>query len=173
MTIRNTILLLIIGAILALAVNAISPNGIPIIGGYPELQGGSDGPIVPPDAQKGDPFFVSINDANLEYNSGSAVFIDARSPEEFECGTIPGAVNIPFEYLPEGDLKPYFDSVLVDVPGDQTLIIFCSGEECDVSLHLGRNMLDLDYSKVFIFYGGAREWEQSGLEVERRQNCSE
>jgi len=99
------------------------------------------------------------------------IFIDARSPEEFACGTIPGAVNIPFDELPEGDLTPYFDSALAGAPRDTRLITFCSGEECDLSLHLARNLQAVGYTDLLIFFGGSREWEKNGLEMERRAKC--
>jgi rhodanese-related sulfurtransferase len=99
------------------------------------------------------------------------MFIDAREPEEFECGTIPGSVNIPFEYLPEHDVEAYIDSALGGILKDHPVIIFCSGEECDVSLHLGRNMQQMGYENISIFFGGAREWQKFGLEIERRIPC--
>jgi hypothetical protein len=48
----------------------------------------------------------------MEFTTGKTLFLDARNAEDFECGTIPGAINIPFESLPEGDLNKYFDSAL-------------------------------------------------------------
>ena len=148
----------------------VSPNGIELIGQYRSLSGG-DGPIVPPSAEPGDPPFVSIDEAYLEFTQGNAIFVDARDEIEFACGTIPGSVNMPFEYLPEGDLSAYFDSVVNGAPLDTTIIVFCSGEECDLSLHLARNMQAVGYSGTLIFFGGSREWESNGLELERRPGC--
>ncbi len=156
-------------AVLSFAVNAFSPNGIDLIGKYRDLSS-SEGPIVPPTAEPDDPPFIDINVAQMEHAAGQALFVDARNLEDFECGTIPGSVNVPFEYLPEGDLAPYFDSVLA-APKDRMLIVFCSGEECDLSLHLARNLKLQGYSNLAIFFGGAREWEKFGLDVERRKQC--
>jgi rhodanese-related sulfurtransferase len=158
--------------VLGLGVNLISSNRIDYIGKFRDLSGG-DGPIVPPETQEGDPAFIDMNVAQLEYNTGAALFVDSRDREQFECGTIPGSVNIPFEYLPEGDLEPYFDSVLAGVPHDHHIIVFCSGEECDLSLHLGRNLQAHGYKRVSVFYGGSREWERFGFEVERRRECGQ
>jgi 3-mercaptopyruvate sulfurtransferase SseA len=63
-----------------------------------------------------------------------------------------------------------FDSTL-GVGPDYPIIVFCSGEECDLSLHLARNMQAVGYTNVAIFFGGAREWEKFGFEVERRRQC--
>jgi len=170
MAFKQFIVLLIVAVVVSLAINLVSPNAVPWIGKYRSLSSG-EGPIVPPTAEVGDPPFIDINQAQVEYEFGAALFIDARTRDEFECGTIPGSVNIPFEYMPEGDLTGYLDSVLGGAPFDQTLIVYCSGEECDLSLHLGRNLHTYGYRNVLIFFGGSREWEKFGFEVERRVEC--
>jgi rhodanese-related sulfurtransferase len=165
-------ILAVLAAIMGLGVNLVSPNRIAYVGKYRSLSSG-DGPIVPPAAEVGDPPFIDMSQAHLEFTAGKAVFVDARDSYEFECGTIPGAVNIPFEYMPEGDLGLYFDSALGGIRKDNPVLVFCGGDECDLSLHLGRNLQDYEYSAVQIFFGGSREWERFGLEVERKTDCGE
>jgi 3-mercaptopyruvate sulfurtransferase SseA len=171
MVLKQFLALLLLAVIIGMTINAVSPNGIPLIGKYRTMSSG-DGPIVPPSAQPGDPPFINISQAQMEFEVGGSVFIDARNPEEYVCGTIPGSINIPFESLPDGDLGKYFDSVLSGSAHDKTLVVFCSGEECDLSLHLGRNLYAYGYRNVFIFFGGSREWEKFGLEIERRAECA-
>ncbi len=170
--ITQAIIILILAAVLGLGINLFSPNKIPYIGDYRELSSGQ-GPIVPPDAAPGDPPFIGLDVAHLQWNDHSAIFVDARDSEEFDCGTIPGSINIQFDYLPDGDLRPFFDSALGGVPTDTRIITFCSGEECDLSLHLARNLQAFGYTNVQIFFGGAREWEEAGLKMERRTDCGE
>jgi len=170
--IKQAIAVLIISTVLALGVNLVSPNAIPYIGEYRELHSG-DGPVLPPSAEPGDPPYIAIDVAQFEFDHEEVIFVDARDPSEFECGTIPGSINMPFDYLPEGPLKPYFDSSLARAALDTRLITFCSGEECDLSLHLARNLQYEGYTNVAIFFGGAREWERFELEVERRAECGE
>lgn len=162
--------LLCISAVIGLGVNAFSPNKIPYIGQYRTLSSGN-GPVVPPEAAAGDPPFIDIQIAQLEFGTHSSIFIDAREPEDFECGTIPGSINIPFEHLPAENIPQFLDSALDHTGKDTPMIVFCSGEECDLSLHLGRNLAANKYTKVSIFFGGAREWEKGGLEMERRKQC--
>jgi rhodanese-related sulfurtransferase len=154
--------------------NAIRSDGLPLVGDYREIDLDRTAPIVPPEAAEGDPPFIAVDVAHLDLVSGAAVFVDARETDEFECGTIPGSINIPFDYLPEDDdLRPYFDSALGYIAADTRLVLFCSGEECDLSLHLGRNMQYFGFTNVAIFFGGAREWERVDLEMERRRVCDE
>ncbi len=172
MVFKQAVLLVVVTSVLAFGVNLISPNAIPYIGNYRSLYTGS-GPIVPPEAQLGDPPFIAVDVAELDFSSGEAVFVDSREPHEYDCGTIPGAICIPFDFLPEGDLAPYFDSALGYVSRDSRIVTFCSGEECDLSLHLARNMQDVGYTNVVIFFGGSREWEKYELPVQRRIQCDE
>ena len=170
--IRQAIVLIFFSAVLGLGVNYLHPHKIPLIGEYRQLAG-SDAPIIPPSAAPGDPPFIAVDAAQMEHQMGGTLFVDARDSAEFNCGTIPGSVNLPFDYLPEENLAAHIDSSLGRVPKDWPMIIFCSGEECDLSLHLARNLQSLGYSRVSIFFGGAREWEKSALEVERRAKCAD
>jgi len=172
MVVRQALLILILAAALGLGINLVSPNKIAYIGRYRSIASGSD-PIVPPSAEPGDPPFIALDVAQLEFNAGTSLFVDARDPEEYACGTIPGAINVPFDYLPEGDLTQYFDSALGGVPRDYPIITFCSGDECDLSLHLARNLQAFGYTNVSIFFGGAREWKKFGLQMEKRAECGE
>lgn len=167
---KQASLLLILAAVIGLGLNLVHPNRIPYLGAYRDLSSG-DGPIVPPTAEAGDPAFIAIDVAQMEFVGGQALFIDARDPAEFYCGTIPGSVSIPFEYMPDDNLAFYIDSALGGAAKNKVLITFCSGEECDLSLHLGRNLQDLGYTNVAIFFGGAREWENFDLETQRSPEC--
>lgn len=167
---RQATILILTSIILGLGINIFSPNAISYIGKYRNTSGG-DKPMIPPTAELSDPPFIAIDIAEMEYTFKNALFIDARSFEEFACGTIPGSINIPFEYLPETGSQFYIDSSLSFISKDYPIIVFCSGDECDLSLQLARFLQDIGYSNIKIFYGGAREWEYSGLEVERRLDC--
>ena len=172
MIIKQILSILLVTILCGSATNLISPNKIPFVGEYRELSSG-DGPIVPPSAAEGDPPFIAIDVAEMEFSLKSALFVDARDPEEFHCTTIPGSINLPFEYLPEENLTQYVDSSLAHCSKDTHLIVFCSGEECDLSLHMARNLQELGYTNISIFFGGAREWENFNLELERGEGCEE
>ncbi|MFQ5452558.1 MAG: rhodanese-like domain-containing protein [Candidatus Zixiibacteriota bacterium] len=172
MLLKQIIILLLLAVLIGLGLNLVSPNKIEYFGKYRSLSRG-EGPIVPPSAEPGDPPFIAVDVAEFEHSNQQAMFIDAREPEEYICGTIPGSINIPFDYLPEENLAIYIDSALGGIAKNYQLIVFCSGEECDLSLHLARNLQAINYTNISIFFGGAREWEEFDLEIERRQPCEE
>lgn len=172
--INQALLLLLFSAVAATAVNLVSPNAIPWIGDYPEIDLDRSTPVVPPDAAEGDPPYIPWDVAKMDHQAG-ALFIDARDPYEYRCGTIPGAINVPFDYLPEvEDLTNYFDSALGGISKDHRIVVFCSGEECDVSIHMARNLQSFGYTNVAIFFGGSREWERFNGDMEvRDEDCGE
>lgn len=172
MAFKQFLILVALSVVLALGVNLLSPNAIPLVGEYRSVSSGGE-PVVPPTAEVGDPPFIDVGRARLEFDLSTAIFLDARAYEEFECGTIPGSINVPFEYLPEGDLTQYLDSAFNGAAFDQAMVIFCSGEECDLSLHMGRFLQTSSYTNTMIFFGGAREWELAGFDVERRVECGD
>jgi hypothetical protein len=92
MALRQGIILLVLATLIGFGFNFISPNGVSVISHYRDLTD-SDGPIVPPETQAGDPPFIDANVAQLEHGTGKTLFVDARDPEEFECGTIPGLIR--------------------------------------------------------------------------------
>ncbi len=172
MVTKQVVTIIVLAAILGLGINLFSPHKISYVGQYRPIIAGS-GPIIPPEAVSEDPQFIGVDVAELAFKQKSTIFIDARELEEFECGTIPGSINIPFDYLPDDDLGKYFDSALGGNAKDHPIITFCSGSECDLSLHLARNLQAFGYTKVSIFFGGAREWEKTGMAMERRGECGE
>lgn len=171
---RQALILLIVSAVATTALNLVSPNAIPWVGDYPEIDLDRSQPVVPPQADEGDPPYIPWDVAKMDHQAG-ALFVDARSPYEYECGTIPGSINVPFDYLPDTeDLGPFFDSALGGVANDHRIVVFCSGEECDLSVHLARNLQSFGYTNVAIFYGGSREWKRFGGDMEVRDpDCGE
>lgn len=169
---KQALLLLVFSTVIALGVNQFSSKALPLVGSYRELSTG-EGPIVPPSATKGDPPFIDINTANMEFATKTAIFLDARDSAEFNCGTIPGALSVPFEQMPEDHEAEFVDERLKAYPKDQRFITFCSGEECDLSLQLGRFMKAHGYTNLEIFFGGATEWKKFKLDMEKRGTCAE
>lgn len=172
MILKQIAILLALSLVLGLGVNQVSPNQIAFVGLYRTVATG-DEPVTLPETMAGDPPFITLEDAMVEFNARSALFVDAREPEEFACGTIPGAVNVPFDLLPGEGMAAYFDSALAGAAADRPLVTFCSGDECDASLHLARNLQAEGYTAISIFFGGSREWKKAGLPMERSRQCEE
>jgi len=156
------IVILVLSTIIALAVNSARGGGVSIIGNWPSRTADSDGPVVPPSAQPGDPPFVTLEDAVAMYQSQDVAFIDSRDPEDYQYGHVKGAINIPFDYLDDA-----WDAYIDSLNAADGYVVYCSGGECETSLYLGRYLYQRGFPHIYVFFGGWQEWEDNGLPIIR------
>ncbi len=107
------------------------------------------------------------------------IIIDSRTEREYRRGTIPGAVNIPWERLhfasgadPE-DVRELlterfgvlFDGDFYDFSHAKTLVLFCNGPWCGQSPTNIRTLTNLGYPahKLKWYRGGMQLWHVFGL----------
>lgn len=98
---------------------------------------------------------VSLAGAKKLFDSGKAVFIDARPERKFKKSTIAGAVVVPDTKIEEFKGNLPADKEAVAVP-------FCGGYKCEKSHIVADYMLENGYKKVLVFAGGAPEWKAAG-----------
>lgn len=108
----------------------------------------------------------------------SILVVDSRTPDWVEKGTIPGAVNIPWDKLNIGRSDPItVQDILENHFGvsnqdgfylfDQakTVVLFCNGPWCGQSPTNIRGLLKIGYpaNKIKWYRGGMQDWEMLGL----------
>ena len=104
---------------------------------------------------------VGLEAARGFYQSGRGGVLDARPPEEFARGHIPGALNC---YVYE--LEKFLPSVLRAHSPDTPLLIYCLGADCEDSRFLAQSLRDIGYRWLYVYKGGFTEWTGQGLPVE-------
>jgi len=112
--------------------------------------------FVVPDEMTG-PMIVNLEFAKYHFDAGSAIFIDARDSEDYEAGHIRDAINIPYDYYED------YEDVMNELDDTSTYIIYCSGEECSLSIDLAdylytEKLIDM----LLIFEGGWPQWRHAG-----------
>jgi molybdopterin/thiamine biosynthesis adenylyltransferase/rhodanese-related sulfurtransferase len=84
---------------------------------------------------------------------GDATFLDVREPDEYEQGTVPGAVHIP-----RGHLEFQVEGRLLDK--DAQIVVYCAGGVR--SAFATKTLLDLGYTDVVSVDGGFNRWKDEG-----------
>ena len=127
-----------------------------------EVKKGEDGIFIfelPDDLTE--PLMVNIDAVDYLRISELATIIDARDEEDFNNGRILGSINIPFDYYED------FEFQLDEIDFGNFLIIYCSGDECNLSIDLADYlMMDRGFFNVLVYEGGWPEWKNSGLPTE-------
>lgn len=108
--------------------------------------------------------------------TGKGLLIDSRLPEWYWKGTIPGAINIPWNLLEAGPDNPQTAKILTalgaaedsdgwDFRSALELLLFCNGPWCDQSPRAIRNLISMGYppEKLYYYRGGMQLWLLLGL----------
>ncbi len=161
--IAQAVLVALVAAAAAFIHNALSENGIdpmrdlgevPVFESGQPLQGGA----AVEDAE-GDRL-VSLEEFRELMEAGNPV-LDARTPDEYRSGHIPGAILCDYY-----EMGRYFDRVLPRLDPAQRLGVYCSGPSCDDSEMLARELYSMGYTRLCVFKGGIEEWTEAGLPLE-------
>jgi rhodanese-related sulfurtransferase len=154
----KSLIIIFLGSAMGLLYNVFSPGGITLKGSWSNKIT-SDSVVVPYSYNEGsDPPAISLDYAQMKFQSAKTIFLDARLPVDFKAGHIQGAMNLPYE-----EFDQYTSSVLPKIPTTGEIITYCDGTECEASLLLARELQDLGYRNIKIFFGGWAEWQQAGL----------
>ena len=96
--------------------------------------------------------------------AGGALAVDARIPELYREGHLPGAVSLPLVEIESG--LPFFRQ---QIPATKALVVYCNGYACSDSFDLAMLLLRAGYENVRVFEGGLPQWRDAGLPVEEAQ----
>ena len=108
------------------------------------IEGGND-----PEVQA---FLVDLAKAVEMYNQ-DAFFLDARTPDHYADGHIPGAHNFPAH-----DILDRAEELLELVPTAAPLVIYCGGGNCEDSFEAYDLLVGFGYEDLHIYKAGWGEW---------------
>ena len=137
-------------ALLGLAANAISPNGISLQ--YSKLTNNDL-----PDQFQPMPE-ISIEEAKSFFDSGEAVFIDARMDNFYRDEHIEGALNLPYY-----DFSTVYDEISKKINKTDLIITYCSEVDCELSQAVAKKLKLNGYTNIKVMVGGLEEWIIEGF----------
>src|SRR6266511_915843 len=91
-----------------------------------------------------------VDPAEAEARLGDATFLDVRELDEFEQGSIPGAV-----FIPRGHLESQVENKLSD--RDRPVVIYCAAG--NRSAFAAKTLEELGYADVVSIKGGFGRWK--------------
>lgn len=175
---KETIEVLVLGLLVALVANRVSPKGLRLDRDYFREsssvvrvgpQAGTSPPAATP-AGTAEDWPELTAEAALDWfkdprhRQGGVIFVDARKSSVYEAGHIPGAFPLD-RFYPEEDLPRV---VLAGATADP-VVVYCNGGACEDSHHAAAQLVEagIDRSRIRVFTGGFQEWSARRWPVER------
>jgi len=164
MNIKNLSLIIVTSLILGFLYNFISPDGLALIRKEMKIEFVADSTFNESHTGfENDDIVIKGLNLRQTYDIHSkklAVFIDSRDQWEYSESHIAGAINIPeFSFTPD-------DPEVTNLIKDEMYVIYCDGDDCDVSKRLAAELMKLGFTKVYVFLGGIFEWIDAGYPLE-------
>lgn len=153
----QSMLLLFLSASAGLIVNQVRPNGLALPGDW-----SSHGRM---DLASGEKIAISLEEAITWFQSGEALFLDARPHSAYLEGHIQGAKSFPWSAF-----DAYFETVMASVPEGTPMITYCEGETCLLSMELAEALREMGYPEVRVLVDGWGLWKSHGLPISRGDN---
>lgn len=144
--------LVILSTVAALAVNAVRTDRLPLIGDFSVAARMT--------TATGERMDIALEDAEKLYFTHAAVFIDARSAEEYAQGHIRDARSLPWQ-----DVDFNFMTVTADLELTTPIVTYCDGETCELSHDLALFLRDAGFTDTRVLINGWTVWQQAGLPV--------
>lgn len=137
-------LIIFLGLILSLGVNALRHDGLPVI-----VQGKQSVTV------------VSVDDAWKLFQQGKVVFLDAREVENYQSAHLPEAVSVPVESakVKEAEVRRLAE-------GGRKLVAYCDGQGCGKARDLAEALAADKVPGVVVMPDGWQGWMQAGLPVD-------
>lgn len=159
-TLKQSGILICVSIVTAFTVNYFSPAGIALIGQWDATQGVVTA-LAKTDDLSNDLEIRDLKAAKKMYDSGSFLFVDARSQADYEAGHIKGAVSLPVGRFDDG-IYDFLDQYAPETG----IVTYCSGRNCEDSHRLAQLLLDLGYPRVRVLIDGYPGWKAEGYPVD-------
>jgi rhodanese-related sulfurtransferase len=151
--VRQILALVILSAVAAVAVNALRPDRLPLVGDWSVAARIT--------SSTGERMDISMDQAEKLFFTDAAVFIDARPEEDYARGHIQNARCLPWQ---EVDLRFMGATEALDL--EMPIVTYCDGEKCELSHNLALFLRDAGFLKARVLVNGWTLWQQAGLPVE-------
>lgn len=157
---REALAIVLAAIAIAFTANAVSPRGIPLAGDFSRgaaLANRSEKELA---ALPNEVDAAEVEAAIAAADSLGVLVLDARAPEDYASGHIPGALNLSSDHFDAAY------SALADTLSDASrLIVYCDGGDCELSHDLATLLKERGHKVVQLFPAGIAGWAEAGKEI--------
>ena len=143
---------LLVAVVIGLSINQFRPGKLALVADW--------SPKAQLTLASGDSLAISLDEAETMFRAQFAVFLDARSRDQYNEGHIQEAYSLPWQ-----EFNKSADKVLAGIAPETTLITYCDGESCDLSKELAFALLDRGYANTHVLVNGWTVWNDRKLPV--------
>jgi rhodanese-related sulfurtransferase len=158
-----------------LTYNAVSSNGLPLVRTEPvriavddsAIFGAPAASVQPPapasgssaadTAETGAFRIITLEQMKRAVAEKKGLLYDARTPDEFSAGHVPGARNL-YAMAPETWVEQ-----IAEIPRDTLVIIYCSNPHCPFGRTLAEFLGSFGFTNMLLFDAGWDAWSGAGL----------
>ncbi|HDP95670.1 MAG TPA: rhodanese-like domain-containing protein [Candidatus Aminicenantes bacterium] len=153
-TLLETLLILVAGLVVALVVNALRNQGLPLATAYqpqPEVE----------QAVLRDISRIDLDTLKALMEADMVLLVDAREESAYRIGHIPGARNLPLSRK-----ESAYDEFQDELNAGLTVVTYCIDPECLDSAFLASWLQDRGIHDVMVYDGGIEGWRAAGNRIE-------
>jgi rhodanese-related sulfurtransferase len=156
---RQVPALVLLSVAAALAVNALRADRLPLAGDFSAAARMT--------TATGERMDIGLDEAQKLFAAHAAVFIDARSVEDYAKGHIQGALSLPWQ-----EVDRNFLAVTQSLDVETQIVTYCDGETCELSHDLALFLRDAGFLNTRVLINGWTLWQQAGLPAEVKSGGS-
>jgi len=105
--------------------------------------------------------YITTDQAKAIFEAQAAEWIDARNPDEFAAGSIPGAFHVPPVAFAGGQIPAVIN---IFSPAKQ-IVVYCGGGECDASNLVALRLQAMGFTNVVVYKDGFTGWTAAKLPI--------
>jgi rhodanese-related sulfurtransferase len=105
---------------------------------------------------------IRLADAEKLWHDSGTVFVDVRSPTDYEFGHIEGALS-----LPESQFEERFPPLKERLQRARTIVVYCKSPDCGLSLWTAIRLHNEGLTQTVIFPEGWNAWFNGRLPITR------
>jgi rhodanese-related sulfurtransferase len=147
---RGALIIMLGSAALGFLANHFSPRGIPIFQKAAETRLPLPSGLRP----------MTLEQVKAAADAKRMPILDARSPEKYAAGHIPGALNLPVDAFEE-----HFLTHADTITAAPEALIYCDSEDCGDGVALAERLKEAYQGKLYLFEQGWKQWSALGYPI--------